>query len=220
MSNIGSKIISIIFHPLFMLMYILLLLLLVNPLLMGHFTIQGKLIFMVYFVVNTIVIPVLAILLMKVLGLIGSFQMENKRERIGPMIVVFILYMWMFINFRKEPDIPLILVSVMLGTVLATALAFIINVLRKISLHMTGMGGLLAAIAIIFLHYKSENLTLHVFQGTIIQVHIVLILIFVVLMTGFVAAARLYLKAHKPAELLQGIILGTVSQFLAYWIIF
>ncbi len=220
MLKVGSKIISVIFHPLFALMYILLLLILADPLLLGHFTPEGKLIFMVYFFVNSVVIPGLAILLMKMLGLIKSLQMETARERIGPMIVVFILYMWMFINFRKEPDIPLILVSIMLGTVLASALAFIINVMSKISLHMTGMGGLLGAVAIIFLHRQSAGLDFHILEEITVHVHAVLVLIFVLLMAGLVASARLFLNAHRPSEILQGIILGCAAQFLAYWIIF
>ena len=220
MWSIGSKTISLIFHPLFALMYILTFLFSVNPLLLAHFTTQGKVVFLVYFAVNTVVIPVIAIFLMKMLGLVSSLQMETGKERIGPMIVVFILYMWMFINFKREPDIPLILVSIMLGTVLSTALAFMINVINKISLHMTGMGGLLAAIILIFVRQQSRQLTLSISSETVFTVHMVMVLIFVVILTGLVASARLFLKAHRPVELLQGVILGFMSQFLAYWIIF
>ncbi|HAQ37737.1 MAG TPA: hypothetical protein DCX89_07390 [Saprospirales bacterium] len=220
MWRIASKIISFIFHPLFALIYILGFLILLNPMLLAHFTPEGKVIFLVYFVVNTVLIPVIAIVLMKMLGLIASLQMETTRDRIGPMIVVFILYMWMFINFKKEPDIPLILVNIMLGTVLSTAIAFIINVVNKISLHMTGMGGLLAALVIIFFHQQTRLLILSLTTETAFSVHMVLVIIFVLILTGMVASSRLFLKAHRPVELLQGFILGFMAQFVAYWIIF
>lgn len=220
MLRIGSKIISVIFHPLFALMYILLFLLWVNPLLLANFTPEGRTVFLVYFTVNTVIIPVVAILLMKMLGLIRSLHMETGRERIGPMIVVFILYVWMFINFKREPDIPLVLVSLLLGTVISTAIAFMINVVNKISLHMTGMGGLLAAVVIIFLYQQTHQISLTMGSDTEINIHSVPVVMIIVLLTGMVASARLFLNAHKPFEVLQGVVLGFVAQFLAFWIIF
>ncbi len=220
MLRIGFKIISVIFHPLFALMYILLFLLWVNPLLLASFTPEGRTVFFIYFAVNTVVIPMIAILLMKMLGLISSLQMETNKERIGPMIIVFILYVWMFINFKKEPDIPLVLVSLLLGTVISTAIAFMINVVNKISLHMTGMGGLLAAVIIIFLNHQTHQITVTMGSDSEIYIHSVPVIIIIVLLTGLVASARLFLNAHKPIEVLQGVVLGFAAQFLAFWIIF
>lgn len=220
MLRIGSKIISVIFHPLFALMYILLFLLWVNPLLLANFTPEGRTVFIVYYTVNTVVIPIVAILLMKMLGLIGSFQMETNRERIGPMIVVFILYVWMFVNFKREPDIPLLLVSLSLGTVISTAIAFMINVVSKISLHMTGMGGLVGAVIIIFLYQQTHQITVTLSSGSEIIIYSVPVVMIMVLLAGLVASARLFLNAHRPSEVLQGVLLGFASQFLAFWIIF
>jgi len=76
-----SQIISTVFHPMFVLSYALLLILLVNPYLfaVSDEKVLGLLVFSV--VSLSLLFPLLATLMMKGLGLIQSLEMQDKKER-------------------------------------------------------------------------------------------------------------------------------------------
>ncbi|MBK8663663.1 MAG: hypothetical protein IPN18_18455 [Ignavibacteriales bacterium] len=45
-------------------------------------------------------------------------------ERVGPMIVVSIVYFWLFINFKNNTILPLVFAAVMLGSSVSVLAAF------------------------------------------------------------------------------------------------
>ena len=145
-----AQLFSVLLHPLLLLTYILLLLMWANPYYFGasRFQISGVLIFHVIF--NTFLIPAIGALLLKFTGLISSLEMKDRDDRIGPFIITGICYLWIFWNlFQKSNAAPRIFVSFVLGATISLFLAFFINIFSKISLHTTGMGGLLAVVAIL-----------------------------------------------------------------------
>ena len=79
---------------------------------------------------------------------------------------------------------------------LASILAFVINLKWKISAHMIGMGGLIGVIIGV-----SERLTL--------DLNATLIVLFV--MAGFVGFSRLRLNAHNPFQVYLGFLVGMGS---------
>lgn len=213
-----SHIISTIFHPLFVLSYALLLILLVNPYLfaVSNEKVLGLLVFSV--VSLSLLFPLLATLMMKGLGLIKSLEMEDKKERIGPMIVTVIFYMWLFANFRSNTFVPDAFRFFVLGSTISLCLAFVINTLSKISLHTVAMGGLLMGFVLIRYNFTHETFTMTVMgQPYMLQTNIVLLAI--ILIAGAVGTARLLLQAHKPNEIYGGYFIGIVSMLIAYRII-
>jgi len=100
-----ARIISILFHPLFVIGYVLVLLLSINPYLFVIQDNQAKFLLIFSVVMLTIFFPIFSIFMMKMLDLIGSFQMKEKSERIGPLIVTGTFYLWLFINIKDNSNI-------------------------------------------------------------------------------------------------------------------
>jgi hypothetical protein len=208
-----SHIISILFHPLMMLTYILTILLLANPFLFGirHIS-EGAGIYL-YLVLYTYLFPAIAVLLMKALGLIQSLQMETKNERIGPFIASGIFYLWFFRNIYSDPNMPVVYISAVLGATMALFGAFFINLFYKISIHAVGVGGLLGltVITISFFSYGSIPIDR---MGTV-YIGTYLLLLGVIVICGLVGTARLFLAAHQPKEIYWGYALGMMTQIIS-----
>lgn len=210
-----SSMLSYVFHPMFILSYALLLLLLINPYL---FAVQdGKVIGLLVFSVATLslLFPLLATLMMKALGLIESLEMKDKKERIGPMIVTVIFYMWLFANIKSNYFIPDAFRFFVLGSTISLCLAFVLNTLTKISLHTVGVGGLLAGFFLIRYNFSYDTFLINAFGGTY-ELQSNIILFAIILIAGGVGSARLYLKAHRPDEVYGGYFIGIISMLIAY----
>lgn len=215
-----SKIISYIFHPLLILTYMLLILLLVNPYLFGVNSVQGgtRLILLIF--LSTFFLPGFAVVLMRALNMIDSLEMKDKMERIGPYIVTGIFYLWMFMNFVHNPDIPTAYTSFVLGSVIGLFIAFFINIFQKISVHAVGMGGLLAMVIITMLLFSYGNFTFSAGNYGIVHVSMTTVLMLTILLCGLVGSARLVLDAHVPEEIYGGFFVGFVAQFIALRFLF
>ena len=209
-----ARFISILFHPLFILFYLLWILLLVNPYAFNLTDpIDKGFVFISIFMLS-IGLPLISIIMMRFVGFVNSLEMSEKSERIGPLIATSIFYLWLFVNLKRVDIIPPIFQSLALGSVIAIFLAFFINNFSKISLHAIGVGGLLSGLIIIrkFWAYDSFKMDL---LGKQLNIGIDILLIAVVLACGLVLSSRLYLKAHTREEVYGGFILGFLTQIIA-----
>lgn len=215
MLRTAAHIISVLFHPLLMLTYMLLLLLLVNPYQFGVHNVLGqwKLVLMVF--LTTFAMPIFAVFMMKSLDMVKSMQLEDRFERIGPYILTGVFYLWMFINFRSNPLIPKPLVIVMLGSTIALFGAFFFNNFTKISAHAVGMGGLVAMALTNTMYFNFDTFTVTMgFLGNY-EVSTNFVLMTTIVLAGIVCTARLLLAAHTEKQLYTGFAIGFVSQFIA-----
>ncbi len=202
--------VSYLFHPLFMMTYMAILISFINPYLFGVNDISGNMIFILQIFFSTLLIPLFGVIMMKLLGFIQSLEMEDKKERIGPLMVTISLYSWMSYNFYNSSTIPNAFIIFMVGSTLALCIAFFINVFSKISLHALGMGGFLGMIAITMLYFSYGS-----FQIYDINISMNFLMMFIVLLCGVVGSARLILEAHEPMDLYGGFFIGFGTQFLA-----
>ena len=214
-----SNIVSFVFHPLFILVYILLLLMAIDPWLFRMPDEKVKVIFFTYTFVSLIVIPVISILILKQLNVIKSFRMETKTERIGPLIIVGIVYLWLFINYKNTGSVPLIFAAFLLGSSFSVFAAFFINNFTKISIHTIGIGGLVAAILIMAMYLKYHHLIINLGILGKYSVHIYFILFISIIIAGLVGTSRLFLNAHNQKQIYFGYFIGFISQILAFGII-
>lgn len=212
----GNKIwayaLSGLFHPLLIPSYMYVLLMLINPFLFGSnsFGEERALLTLLMMVLYTAVIPMISVLLMVALNMVSSIMMADKMERIGPLLLVMVLYFWVYYNLSQNNDVPTIFSTFLLGVVIALAVSFVINVLDKISLHAVGMGGLVAMLMITMGLFGANGL---VVGG--LTVSLGLLLIVGVIIAGLVGSARLALGAHDSVQIYAGYVVGFAAQLMA-----
>ncbi|MBT8233114.1 MAG: hypothetical protein HKO66_15625 [Saprospiraceae bacterium] len=206
---------SVLFHPLLIIIYVLFTFLLINPYLFPyrHGNEFGTIFLIVFF--TSVVIPAIAILLLYGTGLIQSLQLKDKSERIGPLIITSISYLWLFLNIRTHNAIPGLFSSFVLGAIIAIFLAFFINNFSKISLHGVGLGGMFFAILNLILSYGRPMTSLQLSTDLTITFHNILFLSMIVIIIGIVLSSRIYLKAHTIQDVFGGFLVGFVSQIVA-----
>jgi hypothetical protein len=199
---------SYIFNPLFLLTYLLLLVQWINPYLFGHTSFQGHSLLLIQIFFSTALLPGVAILLMKALGILQSFRMEDKQDRIGPYIVTGMFYLWIFANVQDNGEIPLSYRSFVLAATLALFLSFLINLIQKVNIHAVSAGVLLSSAIIMLATYSYSRVSL------------VILLMSAIIFTGIVGTSQLILEQGKPIDIYSGFFIGFVAQAIALFFIF
>ncbi len=202
MMRLLSQIITYLFHPLLIPIYGALFYFKVTPK-YSPLSLQSGNILPVF--ILTVIIPIVSMLILKNLGLIKSQLMLRSEERIYPLLVVVLLLLMVLL--RVIPNHYTIeLYYYFLGLVIAgTSCLMIALVGRIVSLHMAGIGSLLAFMVLLSLHFEKN---------------IVVAISLCVLCTGLIAMARLYLRAHGRASIIAGLLIGLLSQLLLvrFWV--
>ncbi len=210
--------ISVLFHPLFMSAYFLLFLYLLNPVFIDGSSKQAGL-FLIQLLASTIVFPMVSIFMMKGLGFIDSVEMKDHKERIGPLLITAIFYIWMFLNFKRSTFVPDYITYFLLGCTISLFVSFFITLFYKISLHAVAISGLICGLYIIKTKYFFYELILPFFGSKLLASADILI-IFLLLILGLVGTARLYLKDHNPNQIYFGYGVGALSMAMAYIVFF
>ncbi|MEM9835365.1 MAG: hypothetical protein AAF828_02615 [Bacteroidota bacterium] len=209
--------VSTIFHPLLVPTYMLIILLLVNPFLFGVNGIGEELakqtIMMVF--LYTCFIPLISVAVMLGLGMVESIMLEDRMERIGPYLLVLVLYLWVYYNFAKNGQVPTAFIAFMLGIVIALSITFFLNVFTKISAHAVGMGGLTAMVLLTMLLFGPGAMVIPLGSLGSWSISLSLLLILTIITAGLVGSSRLWLKAHVSADIYGGYLIGFVSQLIA-----
>lgn len=215
-----SRLVSSLFHPIFILNYVFILLFLVNPYLFGiQDATQKGLLFISVFLLS-VFFPIFTIVVMKLVGFIESIEIKDRKERVMPLIITGVFYLWLFVNIRQNSIVPSAFSIFVLGATIALFVAFFINNFSKISLHTVGMGGLVAMVFIIR-NYFSYNVFYFNFGplGSY-SISLDLILFFSIFFAGLVGTSRLHLNAHRKQEVYMGYLVGILAQIIAFRFLF
>ena len=206
---------SVVFHPLLMVTYMLLLLLLIDPYLFGTNTVSGGVrnVLMIFF--STFFIPLFSVLMMKALKLIPSLELEKSQDRIGPFIATGIFYLSSFYLIYRSPEMPIEFKSCFLGAVIGLFTAFFINLFSKISLHGIGVGGLLGMVLITMFRSDVSSFLIHSSFFGMVEVSLFTLLAVTIMVSGIVGTSRLILNAHEPKDVYGGFMVGVMTQFVA-----
>lgn len=213
-----SRILSLLFHPMLILLYIFLFGIATNPFFFGFHGFSDKVVLMLFVFFTGFFIPLLSILMMRALNLIPDLSMREKRQRIFPYIATGIFYLWLLINVWNNPDIPVMLRGGVLGVVIALFLSFFINNFERLSAHAAGMGSLSGFVLIAGVFFSLEQFSVTIRSSTIAMDWVVVFAL-VFLMSGAVGTARLILKKHQINELIPGYFVGFMSQWIAFFIL-
>jgi uncharacterized membrane protein HdeD (DUF308 family) len=155
----------------------------------------------------TCVFPAIATLILHRLKIVDDLDVSQRKQRILPYIIFLFFYLCTFMMFKPKPTPSLvymedpILATAILGATLSLIISFFLNNFKKVSMHTTGISGLLGfAIGISF--YSNHPMFA--------------IVLLALLATGLLAASRIVLRAHTPTETFWGMFSGLFSQFLAF----
>lgn len=152
----------------------------------------------------TYVIPVLALVLLKTLGLIQSFQVKTIRERRIPILMMLVLFYVLGDILANTPTLR-DLGFLFYGTSLGLFITYILFAFQlKSSLHLFSMGSAIGFFLMI----------MNIYSMSLLPIIMVLILL-----SGLVASSRLHLKAHSSKELFVGFSLGVLSQVVTFWVL-
>lgn len=218
MNKIVAHFFSVIGHPMLILIYILLIMLAVNPQQFGivSMTDRRAVLLLMSVFTTTILLPGFGLALMKPLGFIKSLQMADKQERIGPYILAGVFYLWLFKNLESVGQTPTLYLVFVLGATIGLFLNFFINIFTKISVHAAGMGGFIAMIILLMKQPEWAKYGLGLpFPGGTIEMSLTFVLAVVILLAGLVGTSRLALGAHVPSDLYRGYATGFVAVLLA-----
>lgn len=191
--RIAANVISVIFHPLLLTTYMVLLLGTFFPALLMIAPQYLRL--MIAFIFGfTFVLPVVNLILFRVFGTISSYTLENRAERIVPFIAIALIYLvtafLFFFKLRFSSNFNYLLLIIAL-LVVATV---VLNFFLKVSVHALAAWGGIGILLPLNKAVEQPDL-LWPTAGAILA-------------AGFVMAARLYLNAHTPREILVGSITG------------
>jgi hypothetical protein len=202
--TIPAKIISYLFHPLFIPTYIFIFLVYQVPYeFAGISDYQLKLrIFSIFWL--TAFFPAFAVFLLWRLKFAENIFLRTRKERIVPYIITMFFYWWMYYLSRNFSDQPLVLRFFYMGIFLATVFGLVLNNYYKISLHAMAVGGALAAVILFAMYYR---LSLGISMSVTAMI------------AGIVCTSRLLVSDHTNKEIYAGLFVGIGSQLIAYWFV-
>jgi hypothetical protein len=199
-----SRLISFLFHPLLVGLFMAWFLIYVTPGYYQYLDPKAKTLTLATIIVSNFLLPVVIVLLLKGLGFIDSIFLRTQKERIAPYMATIILFFWSWYVFYNRYSAPQNLRDTLQGMFYASIAASMFNIYFKISMHAIGMGGLVGMMVVLL------------FQGSLIGI---LPLALAVLAAGIVISARLITGDHLPGDMLSGFLVGLGSQLLAHLLI-
>lgn len=201
MNKTVAKIISVVFNPLLMPTYALLILFATNTYLTLLPFEAKKAIFLTTFI-STCLLPLAFIPLFMYQKLIRNIRMEDKKERLLPFSVVTILYFLSYFLMIQMGVPPTILKVILAGGILIF-IVVLITIRWKISVHMAGIGALTATLVAFTIILKAD---------------FILFLLISLFVAGILGTARMVLKAHSPQQIYAGFGLGVAVLSVTYFV--
>ncbi len=201
--KILMKLISVLFHPLLMATYTLIVFYYYTPELFSPVSFSAIPIVLFATFLTTFLIPLLSILLMKMTSRVSSLELSKREERILPFISISLFYgaaTYMF--FEKLKLSPPLTTTMIIVTALIVILS-LITLKFKISIHAAASWGVVGLLIALSMRITGSGLFLPV--------------VISILAAGLVASSRLFLQLHTPKEIWSGSFLGFIFTFLGLW---
>lgn len=196
---LAAKIVSIIFHPLFIPVYLVYFLTRIHPYLFSGIDNWAKTRSLLQVFVNCTFLPVVSMLLLKGLKFIDSIYLKTQRDRIIPYVICMIFYFWNWYVFKNNlADKEIVVLS--LAIFIASIFGFMANIYIKVSMHAIATGLMMTFLAYLVFG-DSMNLILYLCAAVFI--------------TGLVCTSRLIVSDHCAKEIYAGIFFGVASLLLA-----
>lgn len=178
--------ISWVLHPFLLPVYMIVLLLTATTFALFPANMKFYLLWVV--LLYAVLIPLLVLGVLRSLGRISSYRVDDRRERLLPLLVGAVCYLLCAITLAKIPSV-VFLRKFMVAAACCEVLCLVVSLRWKISLHLTGMGATVALLVVM----------------NIVGVgHMLVPLSVAILGAGALASARLYLGCHNGMQVLAG----------------
>jgi hypothetical protein len=200
--HVIAKIISYLFHPLFVPVYVGIFFVYEARLFNDRTDWQNKIVLLQFFIYYTF-FPLMTTLLSKALGFIQSVYLKTQKDRILPYIVCEIFYFWAWyvfknVHFQKE------VVMFALGVFLACSMGLILNSYMKISMHTIALG-VVCTFFLLAGMFTTANYGFYIAVAFLIA--------------GITATARLIDSNHTQKEIYSGFFAGALAEVVAYFFV-
>ncbi|MEG1701206.1 MAG: hypothetical protein RRY33_07675 [Alistipes sp.] len=150
-------------------------------------------------VLYAMIIPILMLGVLRSLGRISDYRIDNRKERLLPLLVGVVCYVLCAMTIAKVPS-AIFLRKFMLAAACCEAMCLVVSLYWKISLHLTALGAAVALLVVMNLVGVGDMLYP---------------LIVTILAAGALASSRLYLGKHNPWQIVAGFSGGFVVTSLA-----
>lgn len=146
-----------------------------------------------------VLVPMVLVLLLKRMGMIEDVGLNGRKERFLPYVITFLCFgatAW----FMAAKGAPLWLSLFFAGGALATLICTVVNFWWKISAHAAGIAGVVA-------------LLIRIEKDGSAEPELFFWLILVIILTGLLGSARVWLGRHTVWQVLAGYAVGFCSVF-------
>ena len=150
----------------------------------------------------TYILPLLILILFKKIKLLKSFNAESIKERKIPVLLMVILFYLLGTTMTNIPnlrDLGLLFYATSLGLAF---IYFLFIFKLKTSIHLLSLG---------------ISTGFFLVLGTIYHQNLIPITVIIILLSGLLASARLYLNAHSTKEIYLGFFIGIASPFVTLY---
>jgi hypothetical protein len=162
------------------------------PTLFDFIPFQIKRLLLLVVLINNVCMPLMLMAYLRFRKLITSVVIDNREERVLPLILTTFFYfvtVYIFIKYH----IPVFIKMFVLTAAIISLAVMIINFWLMISIHAAGAGALLATVLVLSVKMHTP---------------LTWFLVPAVLIAGIVLSSRLLLNSHTPREAWSGFLLG------------
>lgn len=193
-----SHILSLVLHPFLQPVYLIVFIL--TQTVFAYYPANVKFYVLWVVALYAVLIPMLSLGVLRSLGWISDWRLDDRRERLLPLLVGAICYVLCAITIAKIPALAF-LRKFMVAAACCEVLCLVVSFRWKISLHLTGMGAIVALLVVVDLASERSNMLLP--------------LMIAIGCAGLLASVRLYLGRHNGAQVLAGFCGGFACATLA-----
>lgn len=187
-----ARVLTVIFHPVFVPLYGLLIIF-SSPTLLSFIPAAMKRVILIVVFTNNVLIPLSLTAILYARGAIKTFSARDRNERVVLLTFAMLMYtITALVLLRMQ--VPSLFKAYFISIAIVTLITLIITAFYRISLHASGIGGLIALVVFMMILYDIRS----VWQ-----------LVTVILAGGLVMSSRLYLDDHSPSEVWLGLSAGT-----------
>ena len=196
-----AEVLSVIFHPLFMPLYGLLIIY-SSPTLLSFIPAELKRLIFLLVLADNVLLPLAVASILWVRGAITTFNARDRNERV--LLLTFALLMYSITAYLLlRMHVPNLIKAYFISLAVVTLITLLITTFYKLSLHAAGIGGLLVLIIFMVVYYDIST----VWQLTT-----------VVIVGGAVMSSRIWLGDHSPSEVWSGLFAGAAVMALSLFL--